>query len=146
MRIHHTLLVAAIALLAVLSVEVDAESRTLRSLKTIKGEDAAGEERAGIPAIPAFTHTFNFNALDEIGFLIKNLPEQFQRMRTQPERLRTVLGGWYDDLQSVKQVVAFMTKEGLSEKAIEEFVAAYKAYIAYAQAHGIKPAALTLHT
>ncbi|ETK72381.1 hypothetical protein L915_20514 [Phytophthora nicotianae] len=84
MRIHHTLLVAAIALLAVLSVEVDAESRTLRSLKTIKGEDAAGEERAG--AIPAFTHTFNFNALDEIGFLIKNLPEQFQRMRTQPER------------------------------------------------------------
>ncbi|ETP07695.1 hypothetical protein F441_16164 [Phytophthora nicotianae CJ01A1] len=143
MRIHHTLLVAAIALLAVLLVEVDAESRTLRSLKTIKGEDAAGEERAGIPA---FTHTFNFNALDEIGFLIKNLPEQFQRMRTQPERLRTVLGGWYDDLQSVKQVVAFMTRQGLSEKAIEEFVAAYKAYIAYAQAHGIKPAVLTLHT
>ncbi|KAF1788791.1 hypothetical protein GQ600_6599 [Phytophthora cactorum] len=64
------------------------------------------------------------------------MPEQFQRMRTEPEYLRYILASWYTGLQDMDQVVAFMTKTNLSKKAIEEFKNAYLAYIAHVKAAG----------
>ncbi|KAG3019729.1 hypothetical protein JG687_00010303 [Phytophthora cactorum] len=124
------LLFAAVALLTSLSIEADAETRSLRALKTVNGGDAAEEERG------AFLHTFNFNAWDEIFFFFNKMPEQFQRMRTEPEYLRYILASWYTGLQDMDQVVAFMTKTNLSKKAIEEFKNAYLAYIAHVKAAG----------
>ncbi|KAF1787737.1 hypothetical protein GQ600_26359 [Phytophthora cactorum] len=124
------LLFAAAALLTSLSIEADAETRSLRALKTVNGGDAAEEERG------AFLHTFNFNAWDEISFFFNKMPEQFQRMRTEPEYLRYILASWYTGLQDMDQVVAFMAKENLSEKAIEEFKKAYRAYIVHVKATG----------
>ncbi|KAG3070356.1 hypothetical protein PI124_g21194 [Phytophthora idaei] len=123
------LLFAAVALLTSLSIEADAETRSLRALKTVNGGDAAEEERG------AFSHTFNFNAWDKISFFNK-MPEQFQRMRTEPEYLRYILASWYTGLLDMDQVVAFMAKENLSDKAIEEFKKAYLAYIAHVKAAG----------
>ncbi|KAG2893768.1 hypothetical protein PC129_g13536 [Phytophthora cactorum] len=79
-----------------------------RALKTVNGGDAAEEERG------AFLHTFNFNAWDEIFFFFNKMPEQFQRMRTEPEYLRYILASWYTGLQDMDQVVAFMTKTNLT--------------------------------
>ncbi|KAG6959957.1 hypothetical protein JG688_00009842 [Phytophthora aleatoria] len=124
------LLFAAVALLTSLSIEADAETRSLRALKTVNGGDAAEEERG------AFLHTFNFNAWDEISFFFNKMPEQFQRMRTEPEYLRYILASWYTGLQDMDQVGAFMAKENLSEKAIEEFKKAYLAYIVHVKAAG----------
>ncbi|ETK95228.1 hypothetical protein L915_01822, partial [Phytophthora nicotianae] len=62
-----------------------AELRSLRSIKTTTNDDAAEEERGG------FYHKFDFNFLDDI---FHGLPEQFQRMRNQPERLRTMFENW----------------------------------------------------
>lgn len=143
MRLPYILLVALVTSLPSLSVEANAGTRTLRSLKTSNSEDAAEEERV-LPVVP-FQHTFNFNAMDEVLFKFIKLPEQFERMRTQPERLRTILKDWYDTLQSVDDIVAFMKKQNLSPKAIEEFKGAYEAYIKYAKSINVDPAFLALH-
>ncbi|ETM54925.1 hypothetical protein L914_01796 [Phytophthora nicotianae] len=97
-----------------------AELRSLRSIKTTTNDDAAEEERGG------FYHKFDLNFLDDI---FHGLPEQFQRMRNQPERLRTMFENWKTGWMSVDDAVAYMTREGLSEKAISQFKAAYQAYL-----------------
>ncbi|ETP53235.1 hypothetical protein F442_01834 [Phytophthora nicotianae P10297] len=97
-----------------------AELRSLRSIKMTTNDDAAEEERGG------FYHKFDFNFLDDI---FHGLPEQFQRMRNQPERLRTMFENWKTGWMSVDDAVAYMTREGLSEKAISQFKAAYQAYL-----------------
>ncbi|KAG7382137.1 hypothetical protein PHYPSEUDO_005163 [Phytophthora pseudosyringae] len=132
MRLSYALLVAASALLATssaLSPELDAGRRSLRSIETVHNDDAAEEERAGVVA--AFYHKFDFNLLDDV---LHRLPEQFQRMRTEPETLRNMFKLWKTSYMSVDDVVIYMTREGLSEKAISQFKTAYEAYIVHAVA------------
>ncbi|KAF4031222.1 hypothetical protein GN244_ATG16951 [Phytophthora infestans] len=142
MRRTCILLVCVIFLLTLLSAKGNAEARILRTLTTADGRDATKEERA-VPIVP-FQHAFNSNALDDIAFFFKKMPEQFQKMRTQPEHLRFVLKGWYDNLQSVDDIVVFLARQNLNPKAIEEFKTAYQADITYAKSIKAVPAVLSV--
>ncbi|KAG7382159.1 hypothetical protein PHYPSEUDO_005185 [Phytophthora pseudosyringae] len=115
MRFFYILLVAAAVHLATGSVlRAQTGFRSLRLSKTV--DDAHDEERA----------KFDFNLLNDI---FHALPEQFQRMRTQPSYLDHIFGSWKSGWIGVDEAVAFMKREGLSDKAIKQFKAAYKEYL-----------------
>ncbi|KAG3110842.1 hypothetical protein PI126_g24842, partial [Phytophthora idaei] len=119
MRLSLLLLLTATPLVSsvnALPIEADSEARSLRS--TVVGDDAADEERGG------FSYKFDFNLLDDI---FHSLPEQFKRMRNEPEYLRTILASWKSGMGTSKEAVQFMRSQGLSDKAITQFKAAYKA-------------------
>ncbi|OWZ05579.1 RxLR effector protein [Phytophthora megakarya] len=118
------LLVAVAALLScnALSPQGDDRKRSLRSLKTVNKADAQEEERC------SFCYKFDFNIVDDIVNIVK-LPEQFQRMRDEPEKLRNIFMQWKTGYLSADEAAAFMKKEGLTEKAVEEFKKAYELFL-----------------
>ncbi|EEY61426.1 secreted RxLR effector peptide protein, putative [Phytophthora infestans T30-4] len=118
-------LMIAVAVLAscnALPTNIYAETRLLRSMKTAANHDAAAEERG------AFSYQFNFNLLDDI---LHSLPDQFKRIKDEPEFLRFIFASWKSGFGTSKEAVAFMKSQGLNEKAIKQFKAAYKAYLAH---------------
>ncbi|KAG3041431.1 hypothetical protein PC122_g25454 [Phytophthora cactorum] len=122
MRLSLLLLLAAITLVAsvnALPIEAATEARSMRS--TVD-DDAADEERGG------FYYKFDFNLLDDI---FHSLPEQFKGMRNEPEYLRTILATWKSGMGTSKEAVQFMRSQGLSDKAITQFEAAYKVYLSH---------------
>ncbi|POM81294.1 Secreted RxLR effector peptide protein [Phytophthora palmivora] len=118
MRIATILLGAATFLLSsrnVLSTGVDPKMRRIRAIDSTNIQD---EERANFK--------FDFSWWDDIAH---KLPEQFQRMRTQPTYLETIFESWRQGWTTLDEAVTFMKKEGLSDKAIAQFKAAYKKYL-----------------
>ncbi|POM73051.1 Secreted RxLR effector peptide protein [Phytophthora palmivora] len=121
MRLSYVLLVVIAVLAAGNALPIETEAtRSLRSHQTVDEDDAAEEERGG------FTYKFDFNVWDD---LFHGLPEQFQRMRTEPETLRNILASWKTGMGLPSEAVAFMKHEGLSEKAIMQFKSAFEAYL-----------------
>ncbi|OWY92379.1 RxLR effector protein [Phytophthora megakarya] len=114
MRTTSLLFVTTTALLATSNaLSIDAGTRLLRK---VDNTDAQDEERA----------SFNFSLLDDI---LHRLPQQFQDMRNKPSYRETIFEGWRRGFIDGKGARAFMESEGLSEKAIKQFLAAYKEYI-----------------
>ncbi|KAG2761981.1 hypothetical protein JG687_00014137 [Phytophthora cactorum] len=122
MHISFLLFLAATALVAsvnTLHIEADTEATSLRSIKTAV-DDGVAEKRGG------FYYKFDFNLLDNI---FHSLSERFQRMRKEPEHLRTIFACWKSGIETSNEAVQFMRLQGLSDKAITQFKAAYKAYL-----------------
>eukprot|EP00644_Phytophthora_capsici_P014905 jgi/Phyca11/126960/e_gw1.65.188.1 len=135
MRIPCSLLVVIIALLSTttnaISTEADAGRRSLRSMKAKVQDNQVEEERGGTgtSSLKAFVHDFDFNLLDNIF-----LPADFKRMTKEPEFLRHMMASWQMGFMSVDDIVLYMTRLNMSEKAINQFKLAYTAYLEYLKA------------
>ncbi|EEY64783.1 secreted RxLR effector peptide protein, putative [Phytophthora infestans T30-4] len=120
MRLSHVLLLAVTTFVSstnAQAIEANAETRFLRLTMT----DDAGDKERG-----AFYHKFDFSVLDDI---FHGLPQQFKRMRDEPETLRNIFASWKSGMQSADDAVIYMKSQGLSNKAIKQFKAAYQAYL-----------------
>ncbi|ETO81782.1 hypothetical protein F444_03979 [Phytophthora nicotianae P1976] len=117
MRLTHFLLFAASTALfasgSKLSIQAGAETRSLRSTKmTVTG--AKAEEERGL----------DFTKI-EIKALKRLANDQFHRMATQPEHLKTILSSWKNGMMSLDDAAAYMKSQGVSDSAIRHFIAAY---------------------
>ncbi|KAF4135603.1 hypothetical protein GN958_ATG03964 [Phytophthora infestans] len=95
------------------SINNSAETRSLRSSKTAVNGDAAEEERG-----------LGFDS-SEIMALKKLANSQFHRMATDPEHLRMIFTSWEQAMKPLEEAADYMRRQGVSESAIKQFIAAY---------------------
>ncbi|KAF4028697.1 hypothetical protein GN244_ATG19609 [Phytophthora infestans] len=113
---YFLLFTASTAFLAsgsMVSINNDAETRSLRSSKTAVNGDAAEEERG-----------LGFDS-SEIKALKKLASSQFHRMATDPEHLRMIFTSWSQAMKPLEEAADYMRSQCVSESAIEHFIAAY---------------------
>ncbi|KAF4033795.1 hypothetical protein GN244_ATG14258 [Phytophthora infestans] len=117
MRLTYFLLfIASTAFLAsgsMVSINNDAETKSLRSSGTVVNGDAAEEERG-----------LGFDS-SEIKALKKLSNSQFHRMATDPEHLRSIFTSWSQAMKPLEDAADYMRSQGVSESAIKHFIAAY---------------------
>ncbi|OWZ02314.1 RxLR effector protein [Phytophthora megakarya] len=110
MRLINFLLVIFLATNNALSTSVDAGTRLLRKV------DAEDEERI----------QFNFGLWID---WFRPLPHQFKRMKTQPAYRNYIFENWRQGWKNLDEVTTYMKDQGLTDTAINQFKAAYSAYL-----------------
>ncbi|POM66327.1 Secreted RxLR effector peptide protein [Phytophthora palmivora] len=116
MRVTNIILVTSTILLASVSARGTGANPHMRHLRSVDTTDAQDEERAN----------FDFSILDDI---FHKLPEQFQRLRNEPWYLDNIFSSWRQGLVTSDTAIDIMRNQGLTEKAIPQFLAAYKEYL-----------------
>ncbi|POM79378.1 Secreted RxLR effector peptide protein [Phytophthora palmivora] len=116
MRVTNILLVTSTILLASVSARGTGANPRMRHLQSVDNTDVQDEERAN----------FDFSILDDV---FHKLPEQFQRLRNEPWYLDNIFSSWRQGLVTSDTAIDIMRNQGLTEKAIVQFLAAYKEYL-----------------